>query len=209
MGDIKLQVDTHDKLRALIDTSRHQIDLFANKWGDLSNKIPRTNLIQPFDDLANHLVNVNAEVKCRKIAGLHGYEYMNESSRLGMLNFEEARNAGMTRSAQYVHPAATSYGSVQGVQGAYLSNNSQYSTQGNIAHQTLVQGSNYYGQHNYNQLGNFQVMTPGVQYVQEGNTVQGTHQVQGQIYLTPGANESIQGQVHIMNGSQNPSVQKI
>jgi hypothetical protein len=87
MGDIKLIAGIHDRLRLLVEESRAKIDLFALRWGELAGKVPRNYLLGQFDGFANVLTNINAEVRCRKFASLHGYEY----SRFGKLSFEEVQ----------------------------------------------------------------------------------------------------------------------
>jgi len=162
MGDIKLQVGTHEKLRALINDSRHQIDVFASKWGDLANRIPRTNLLQPFDDLTNILTSVDAEVKCRKYAGLHGYENLT----VGKLNFEEAHGI-ISKSANYSYNQNMNLAQNT----AHYANNVSYGIIQKGSNQLNMQGSNYYN-NAYVQQGNVHVMTPGATYVNESNMVQ-------------------------------------
>ena len=155
MGDIKLQVMTHDKLRALIDDSRNQIDLFAHKWGDLTKHIPRANILHSYDDLTNVLGSIKAEVSLRKNTSLHGYD----ASRFGMLNFEEIRGVhaqyNMSKSSNYDN--STNMNMIQH-DGSYNSNNVNVNMiqQGNV--KIMNNGSNNYNDANIIHQKNFQAM---------------------------------------------------
>jgi hypothetical protein len=76
-------------LNDLINDSRGKLDLFINRWGDLSNRVPRNNPLQSFDELASIFVSVDPEIRFKKFASLHGYEFLNTFQSQGNLNFVE------------------------------------------------------------------------------------------------------------------------
>ena len=195
MGDIKLQQINNDQMRVLIDDSKVKLNLFANKWGDLANRVPRANLLQTYDDLTSVLVSINPEIRCRKFAGLHGYECIENNPRPGYLNFEEF--SGYNHNVQN-----TSY---------YANNHSNVVMSQNSNNQVVMQGANYVNNSNVVQQGNSNFMTAGGNYFNSGIVQQGSTHI-----ITPGVNyinndsNMVQGRtIKVMTSSQNPSIQNV
>lgn len=211
IGDLKLQHVNFDRLNDIINDSRGKLDMFVNKWGDLSNRVPRTNLLHEYEGLASVMVSIDPEVRIKKFASLHGYEFLYNTQNQGYFNFVE--NQGINHQTRITQ-----------------------SNSNVLPNSNLIQNNSYYTNNNQNNLINQQ---SGIQVTTPGITIQGNnlHQ-QGNIgvinsgmnnnssnyhrqssiqVLTPGSgvlnNDSYmrtqQGSIHVINSSNNPSVQNI